>query len=189
LIRWPNHRDLYVLIAGLLLGVLLSPGVLGRIAPQTWERFFLDPVTAQQDLIRFVEQSEANRAQVRHQLREIGVTDVAMIEFDEQDRRQRAQLEQRIQRAWFNHGRMIALIFALGIIMVLECIATAPATAARLASVRYAMLALWLALLLAQPAMARFVSMLFVALLVVVALAASFVPLGRRRGNGPAGEP
>ena len=43
----PDHRDLYLIVVGVLLGVLLGPGVLGRFAPNVYDRIFVGRDSAQ----------------------------------------------------------------------------------------------------------------------------------------------
>lgn len=53
----------------------------------------------------------------------------------------------------------------------------------RLITARYALAALWIAIVLAQPALLKQLPVLFVALLLAVALAAALIPLGTRKRN------
>ena len=57
----PDQRHLYMLVAGVLLGVLLGPAVLGRLSPQLYDQMFLgsgdlsELEAAQAELLAFVQ--------------------------------------------------------------------------------------------------------------------------------------
>lgn len=199
LLPFASHRDLYLLVVGVLLGVLLSPAVLGRLSPQTHEYMFRGggQVTARVQ----AKMTELNAELAR--LEASGVSDVALREHEDQARVEILPLQLRQAVEWVERDRtltgwMTALIVATLIIMVIESLVTprpvtadapravVPAAVGRLITVRYAMLALWIALALARPTSLSSLPVVFTVLLVAVALAAAFVPLGPGKGETPA---
>ena len=98
-------------------------------------------------------------------------------------------------RQWTRDRRaaslVIALLLAIGVIMAIEPLrspqpgagqrAAIPPALARLKTVRYALLAAVLVVLLARPTLVTRATLLFAGLAVVVALLAGLVPLGRPR--------
>lgn len=188
---FPDHRDLYLLIAGVALGVLLSAAVLGNLWPQAYHDLFVGGY----DVHRQVIAMQQRHAETLATLETTDVTDVAIAEQQQQFEQQLMPLQAELQQARNEHldalaGRLSALIVAIALVMVLEVLvspqpaagqrAAVPAALNRLISVRYALLALWLALVIARPAALGELSLLFVLLVIAVALAVAFVPLGRR---------
>lgn len=183
----PDHRDVYLLALGLLMGVLLGPAVLGRVSATSYERMFLGG----HELTVAIEKFEKEVPGRIASLAGTGVTGVAVEELQGRMQEERLQLEGRRTLARHEHalwlaGRTNALLLAVAALMVLEGVLDPAAGAMwrrlrqRAASARYALLAIWLALLLAQPEILRQTPPAFVILLLVVAVAAMLVPMGRR---------
>jgi hypothetical protein len=176
-------RDLLLLILGLLAGFALGPGILGSLAPDLYDRLFVGSGPGLQQ----VQQVETERLQLRQKLIDTGVTDTAVQEFDRQTAAQLRDTIGPVMLARQQHrqqldARLHALLLAVLAVVVLEALLP-PAAAdhrARLATARYALLALWLAITLAEPSALNRVSLLFVALVIAVALVAALVPLRRR---------
>lgn len=124
--RCPGGRSGAALVAGLVVGLLLGPAVMGRVKPDWQEPLFLGGVT----------QAGAFRAEIdlqrleRRALQESGVTGVAL---DEHDRvvmaPKRAELQEVLDRARTEHRAAIQLIQSVlcGVIVML----TIPAACAR----------------------------------------------------------
>lgn len=173
----PNHRDLYLIIAGIVVGLLLGPGVLGKLAPTAYDRLFVGAAAIEK------EQREIE-AQLTRQIEGIvaaGASEAAVQEkLKEADRRQavlRQELENaRQQRVGWSAGTVLAIL----IVMIIETLIDPRnlSLRARLATARYGLIALWLALLLAQPSMGRSLPLLFAGLLAAIALLAALLPLG-----------
>ncbi|MFA9479461.1 hypothetical protein ACERK3_14325 [Phycisphaerales bacterium AB-hyl4] len=194
---FPDHRDLYLLVAGLLLGVLLGPAVLGQVAPGVYDRVFVGvgPATAE------LREAEAEHAAALRQLQETGVSDAAMAEramgFEQQRMLLQAQAEQeRLAHLGRLTGRMLALVFAVVGVMVIESLVSpqpeggkrqvVPTALSRLVTIRYALAALWLAVVVAQPTLLGQVPVVFAGAVIVVALVVAFVPLGGRSAGSEA---
>ncbi len=188
---FPDVGGVYLLVAGIVLGVLLGPAVFGRLAPSVYEEVFLGGGPIAQQLAD--EQAETDRQ--LQLLEQTGVTEVALTE-QLAGREQamvllRAQLEEaRRQRLGELKGLAGALMLALIGIMLIESLLGPDLSAkgpvrvnpalGRLITARYALAALWIALVLARPALLKQLPIGFVALLIVVALAAALVPLGKK---------
>lgn len=169
-------RELYLVVAGLLLGLLLGPAVLGRLAPQRYAAMFPSVEAARAELDAF----DRNVADLTRQLSAVGATEVAAQELQARMAPQREPLVTSVIRARQAQGRLPAVTLALAAVMVIEA-AGGLALARRLAPARFALIALWIALLLAQPEALRDVPMPFALLALVVALIAGLVPLPTRR--------
>lgn len=184
---------LYLIVAGILLGVLLGPAVLGRLAPSVYQRAF---VGGAEQAARLAEE-QAKTQQQLEALEATGVTEAAIPEQllarDQQLAVLKAELEQaRRLRLAELVGGLSALTLAVIAVMLIESLISpdpapdkptpVPPALGRLITARYALAALWIALALAQPALLKQLPILFVALLVVVALAAALVPLGQKAG-------
>lgn len=188
---FPDHRDLYLLVAGVALGVLLSAAVLGNLWPRAYHEFFVGGYEEHRQLIAL----QQRQAETLATLEATDVTDVAIAEQQRQFEQQRVPLQAELQQARNEHldalaGRISALIVAIALVMVLEVLvspepaagrrAAVPPALSRLISVRYALLALWIAMVIARPAVLGELSLLFILLVIAVALAVAFIPLGRR---------
>lgn len=179
-----NHRDLYMLIAGLVLGLLLGPAVLGRLAPETYQRHF---GTIENAIIKLTVH-DVSRQQVRQQIQSAGVdpdspmASSALGDFERRHAVDRLPYVQAVRQARLNQGRLIAVIIAVVVMMIIETLPDARSTTlrSRLATARYALVALTLALLMAQPSLWLGLPVVFLALLLAIALGAALVPLSRR---------
>lgn len=196
----PSHLEIYIIAAGVLLGVLLGPGVLGRVAPQLYDQLFVGAIAAgqRQDEIAKMRDAVIEQMSLRNKivqdLKDVQVSDVAIAEKEAEfkpridaavTKANAAAEAAALEDAAFRSGvtaRATALILAVLAIMVIEAITPAESfLAGRLTTVRYAMLALWLALLIAQPGMLRNLPVGFVAALVLIGVGAAVVPLGRAK--------
>lgn len=192
--RWvspfPDLGGLYLLIAGIVLGVLLGPAVLGRLAPTVYEDTFVGGAEQRQLL-------EDNQSAVEEQaqtLEEIGVTDAAIPEHLMQIKQQQIAWEvARQQHLTTLAGWTTSLMLAVIAVMMIESLMSpdlsdkgsggrlvvSPAMG-RLITARYALCALWIAVMLAQPKLLSQLPIVFAGLLIVVAVGAALVPLGRK---------
>ena len=186
-----THRDLSLLLAGIALGLLLGPAVLGKVAPQTYQRWFVGGDEAKAALDAF----DAETEQMRHQLAQTGVTPAAIDEFVAQRKRESLpqlagyELQRTEHEKWLS-SRMLGLMLAAILIMILEALyaprpradgsAQVPVALGRLITIRYALIAVWIVLALAAPAMLYQTPLLFIALALAVALLVGFMPLGKK---------
>ncbi|XAM01327.1 hypothetical protein OT109_08020 [Phycisphaeraceae bacterium D3-23] len=241
---WPDARHIYLLAAGIVLGVLLGPAVMGRALPHQYELLFDAPgPTAELDAARAqllaarqdpgawvlspevaaeLEQYEtlaydAMEARIET-LRSLNMTPAALVEEREQseqkilERRVARETREREQRllqhardvtvlelqasvARHEHrlkliGIQMALVLALAAFAIAEALLAPPADRqgqriasprlAHLVTIRYALLAGWLTLAIAQPAALKQVNPYFAGVLVAVVLVVGLVPLGKR---------
>ena len=192
---FPDQRHLYLLAAGLVIGLLLGPGGLGRLAPGVYESWFTGGGEAGRMLAAWEGDVERD---VREDL--AGALDEHDGSFrSEVDAalRRRGGEKEMLQRRWRSEvaahregyvARLTALALVIGVMMVLEAIVApepgkgpqSPGVLGRLVTVRYAVLAVWLALVVASPWVAWSVPWVFGGLALAVALAAALVPLGRQ---------
>ena len=201
---FPDHRDLYLLVAGVVVGVLLSGAVFGRLAP-TWYQQFFQGVSAQQ-----VEDAQKAHAQTQEEISKLLTTGVSIEAVEEhldlirQDESNPMFVLQQAteQRSAQMVGLIVAVLLSVLIIMIIETqvsptlekasgvdsvkgnsgMTTSGGTeikpaVARLKNVRYALMAIGLALIIAHPALLPNVPWLFLILLVGVGLAVGLVPL------------
>ncbi len=191
---FPDLGGLYLLVAGLLLGVLLGPAVLGRAAPSLYQQVF---VGGGEVLQQIQDEQEKTRQQIEA-LEGSDVTEVAITEQlagrEQQLVLLKAQYEKaRGERLGELTGWTSALMLAVIAIMLIESLLSpdvsegktlqVPTALGRLITARYALAALWITIAMAQPALLKQLPILFLALLVIVALAAALVPLGKKRAD------
>ncbi len=173
-----SHANLILLAVGLLVGLLAGPFVLGRLSPSTYAKLF-EAGEAQQKLEVF----EEDAARRLHAAKQIGVTGEYLPELQREIDVQRRELTRArdAARARNVQSYMTAVLLALVAIMVVEALQSHAGSliARRLTTIRYALAAIWLALLLAVPQPLLQVSMLFVGLLIAIALIVGLIPLGR----------
>ncbi|MEM9415811.1 MAG: hypothetical protein AAGA29_10090 [Planctomycetota bacterium] len=240
----PDARHIYLLAAGIVLGVLLGPAVMGRVLPNQYEQLFNDAgptaeldaaraelLAAQQDPAAWMLPPEVE-AEIKdyetlaydamearlETLRGLNMTPAALVEEREQseqkilahrvarETREREQLLLQHTRdvavldlqasvARQQHhlklvGIQLALILALVAFAIAEGLLAptpdgegrrvASPRLAHLVTIRYALLAGWLCLALAQPAALKQVNPYFAGVLVAVVLVVGLVPLGKR---------
>lgn len=182
-------RDVYMLLAGVCLGVLLGPAVLGRVVPEAYAGLFeAGPFYAQ--IVDFDEVTETNALA----LRATDVTPDAEVEMRSLRGAQRAGMVQAMDAVMDRTAmlRLVGVGVALFVVMLIEAM-TGPSVGGdasravvspwvgRWVTVRYALLAVGTALLVARPGVLLGLPWGFVALLVVVGAVVGLVPLGRRR--------
>ncbi len=188
---FPDVGGVYLLVAGIILGVLLGPALLGRVAPSIYQDVFVGGT----DFTQQINEAQAESDRQLEALTDIGVTEAAIPEQallgDQSLIYLKAQREQaQRQRLGELTGWTSALMLAVIAVMLIESLVSpdvsagktmkVPSALGRLVTARYALAALWVAIVLAQPALLKQLPILFVALLVVVALAAALVPLGKK---------
>lgn len=164
-----NHCELYVIIVGLIGGLLLGPHVLGRASARTYTRVF---VAGGEGL---AELDKLDHLTMDYEQLFKDTTPAAWQERRDQIRAERALIVDRhLERL---RALLSALVLAVVAVMVMEAL---PQTLGRLTAARYALLAMWITITLAQPMLLRDTSALFVLMLITMALFASHIRLGRR---------
>ncbi len=216
----PDQRHLYMLVAGVLLGVLLGPAVLARLAPQAYDTMFLGSgdlsqlEQAQAELELFLTDEDTRQARIDNILRQaevLGDGDSAQIATQEQiallmndfaDEQERLEsnidtarvpilANQQAHREKLS-GMLTMMLLLIVVILATEAIlspqrdeleagkTTLPPALSRLITIRYALAAGWLMLMLAQPVWLKGIDLTFGGLLLVVVLIAGLVPLGKQ---------
>ena len=172
----PDHRELYLLAAGVIAGILLGPAVLGRVAPEAYHEAFPSVERARLEL----DALERSLADIRARQRQVGATDVAIIEFEAPRLARRQALQAEVERALRSRGRSTALLLAIAMAMILEAVldSSRRVQRRRLSRARYALIAVWIALVLAQPETLGRVPLPFLALLALLVLVAAAAPGG-----------
>ena len=199
----PDHRDLYLLVVGLALGLLLSQYGLGWFAPDTYEKWFMDGQEARiryeaaiQDLDQKVKDKKIELAKEAKRLGEISDTAVKAQEGREKseltkiyhaaepnlvnlrEERRFAQQEQaKRHRAWLNGLILVLVISMIGHALIEPgAEGMAHVLRSRLTTMRYALMAGWIALFMAKPDPLESVPVAFVLMLGVVIFAAAMAP-------------
>lgn len=172
----PDHREIYLIIAALVVGIALGPLVLGTIAPVTYDRLFVLDGQGMADL----QQQQDKVRNIKQLLNTSGATYTAL---EEQLRQLDAEKNRFFLDASRRHlnrlgGLMTALVLAVVALMLIEAVTLFPRSALRrLATARYMLLAVWITLAGAQPMLLRGASSLFVIALVSVTIVAAVVPI------------
>jgi hypothetical protein len=188
---FPDAGGLYLLVAGIVLGVLLGPAVMGRVLPGVYQDVFVGGA----DIARQLNEQQTQNDEQLKRLTDTGVTEAAIDEqglmLGQQVAVLRAQLDEA-QRARLDalRGWTSALVLAVIAVMMIEALvspdvkagaaARVSPTLGRLVTARYALVALWIAVVLAQPRLLTQLPIVFAALLILVALGAALVPLGKK---------
>ena len=246
----PEVRHVYLLAAGILLGVLLGPAVFGRVFPPQYDAWFgthlhhpeLDQAY-QKNLQQLHNAPEASllpaevqqemqaherlaREAMQQRLDTLAATQVTPQAIEEErEASERAILETRIgrqqreiinqrnlqllristiererQQQHHNHqlgliGIHLTLVLALVAFALTEALLTPPETGERrqglpprlshFITIRYALLAGWLCLTLAQPIALHQANPVFAGVLIAVVLIAGLVPLGKKMTDHP----
>ncbi|MEX2216576.1 MAG: hypothetical protein WD768_20855 [Phycisphaeraceae bacterium] len=190
----PDHRDMYLLIAGLIVGLAMCPWIAGRLmSVESFEKWYQGGGEQYDTLRAFVIDQDvrvrSEKQQKKEQLQATGVTpiaiDEAMAQIDERARAQRLPYTQALTKAHAEHqawlvGLVSALVMAAVLLMfiepVFEPVGRTAAIRRRLVTGRYVLLAAWIAVTLAKPTYLSGLSPTFAILLVVVALLAALLP-------------
>jgi hypothetical protein len=246
-----------VLVAGVLIGIVLSPVGLGRFAPQSWQQSVFGGAAleqrvtdAEQEFAQLLRQQfkdmNAEHQQRMQRLEETGVSAAATQEAEREHEKATQMIEQwldaesslerlsvdyqreslqaligaesmrAIQQAKLRYQArakqlqqaavavrdrqaaqwLVAVMLAIAVVMAVEPLlapqpaekggqATVSPALARLVSVRYALLAIALALLLIRPGLLVSQTLIFAALIVLVAVVVGLVPLNWKRRKAP----
>jgi hypothetical protein len=182
----PEARHLYLLVAGIIAGVLLGPGVLGRVLPEVYDRWFVGGREAAMN----VQALEQKRAELLVQIRATG-DDAAAAALEQEMSARLAMAQATLQQAMRSHSdRALGFVLALAVAMVVLMSAEAALASdspwrSVLITARFLVIAGGAALLLAQPQLLRGVWWLgAVGALVLAVVLAS---LARQIGAGQVG--
>lgn len=192
----PDRRHLVLLAVGAVVGILLGPLVLGQVSPSAYRSLFFGDTQRLEIFQEEIERIEQELEQLKSVAAEVDVTPVAFDEPRDVLQRELAlvktsrDLERRRLALGESIALLIALVLALLVVAIFEAtISPKPSERGRavltpvqqrVTTIRYALLAGVLAVVLARPALLAEVSWLFVVLLLAVIAVAGFVPLGRR---------
>ncbi|MFW5682796.1 MAG: hypothetical protein ACOC1G_07305 [Phycisphaeraceae bacterium] len=195
----PDRRHLVLLAVGAVVGILLGPLVLGQVSPSTYQSLFIGDTQRAEFFQREVERVNAELENLESVAANIDVTPAAVEEMRDSLLREKqlAEMSLEVELSQLATGESIALLIAL--VLALLVVAIFEATISpkpsergravltpvqqRVTTIRYALLAGVLALVLARPALLAEVSWVFVVLLLAVIAVAGFVPLGRRSSD------
>ncbi len=170
----PGSFELYAVIGGILLGILLGPAVLGRVSPLIYNQYVACRVAPKTSLADFEEQT----MKLQEEIKSSQSSPAYMNEFLAQRNAQRQRVMDQDQlesiRAQLGGlSRSVALMFALLAVMVMETVIEPSARLARmrLQSGRYLLMGFWVALTLAQPVfLAGFPLLFFGAMILLIGL-------------------
>ena len=170
----PNHRDLYLLVIGMAVGLLLSEWSLGRISIDIYEQLFIGGQEARLNkevekaaLKNKLEEKEVDLRQRKERIEDLK-TDTAMDDFIAQANAERIEVAEMFRNK-IDHYRLeqdkqasehaaryqrllTGLIMVIVVMMILETLLEPEADGfagilqGRLGTVRYAVMAGWLAL-------------------------------------------
>jgi hypothetical protein len=215
----PDQRHLYMLVAGVLLGILLCPAVLGRLAPPLYDQLFLGSgdttefEAAQAELLAFAEgdDTEERINNITQQAAILDEGDTAYRSAQDQIvaitnafADEQARLQANIETALATigdrqqehrdklQGMATMMLLLIVIILAAESILSPqrdeleagktalPPVLSRLVTIRYALAAGWLMLMLAQPVWLKGIDFIFGGLLLAIVLIAGLMPLGKK---------
>jgi hypothetical protein len=143
-INTPHLGGVYVLLLGLVMGLLLGPMVLGRISSERYAALFPNPVAAQFKL-----------DEIQKTRRTLAMTDVSPVALEEYDQQRQAEVqshEQTIEKALKTRSIMDALLLgSLSILLVMNMSSGGSRLHHRLLLASHLLLGAWLCLFLTQP--------------------------------------
>lgn len=192
----PDRRHLVLLVVGAVVGILLGPLVLGQISPKGYRALFFGDTQRAEIFQEELERIDRELQQLDSVAADVDVTPAAIEELRDDLARQRelaaASLRVELRRLAVGESSalLVALVLALLVVAIFEAtISPKPSERGRavltpvqqrVTTIRYALLAGVLAIVLARPALLGEVSWVFVVLLLAVIAVAGFVPLGRK---------
>jgi hypothetical protein len=190
----PDHRDMYLLILGLVIGLAMSPWIMGRFFDEpAFNRWYYGGGQSLRDYEAFIRTHEAERSRKHQELLDrlaaTGATkeavDELQAEFEAEGREERKpyvdaiQVERADHEAWYR-GLITAVMLTAAVLMLLEPLFESSGSMAplrrRLIFARYAVVATWIALILAKPHVLLGTPWLFVLLLVMIVIMAAALP-------------
>jgi hypothetical protein len=212
----PDHRDLYLLVFGLAVGLLLSQWCLGRFSPDFYEKWFVGGQTLrlernaeELDLRKKIKNRDAELTVQRKTIESLK-SESALEAFQIATRKELSDMAAQAYRKLEHykiemqfakedrqkyHQRMLTgLVMVIVVMMIFQTLMDPSSPSSqnmqrRFNSVRYAVMAGWLAMFMAQPdpLSGDKIPVSFFILLLVVAIGAALAPLGRDRSKTDAG--
>jgi hypothetical protein len=192
----PDRRHLALLLVGAIVGILLGPLVLGQVSPSAFRSLFVGDTQRAEIFQDEIARIDTELQRIASVAADVDVTPAAVTEMRDELQRQRelASATLRLELWRLEVGQASALLIALVIVLLVVAIfeavispkpsergrAVLTPVQQRVTTIRYAVLAGVLAIVLARPALLAEVSWVFVVLLLAVIAVAGFVPLGRR---------
>ncbi len=172
----PDPINGFLLLVGVAVGVVLGPCGWGRYVQQT----VMDRSSQGQVAQKALDVFDQQHALQRQRLADTGVTQAALVEFEQNHRSRRQALE---LRAWAGRhqdlqrmvGQSVAMVAAVLFIMAMEIVVASPARG-RLTTARYAIMAVWITVVLMGPAW-RQMPIVFLSLLIGIVCMAVWMPL------------
>ena len=187
----PDHRDMYILILGLVVGLAMSPWIMGRFMNEVaYHHWYFGGGKAVDEYREFLKsQGEEVRSKddaLLERLVATGVTKEAVDEmratlFAEAEEARKPftaaiAVERQAHEQWLR-GILFALVTAVILLMFIEPLFEMTGNFAvfrrSLVTGRYALLAVWIALILGKPHAIQGISWLFLALAIAVILVAA----------------
>ncbi|WP_432799064.1 hypothetical protein [Poriferisphaera sp. WC338] len=196
ILPFPDHRDLYVLIVGLLLGIVLSANFLGAVAPNLYNKIFLGNLAERTAIIEYEKQVAPFKAELQakqaagenQQMDQQTFMQIMAMQKEEQ------QLKANLVQASTAHttgllGIILTLVLAVVAVSVIETQivpntknnrAEIPPSLGRLTRLRYVILAAILTIIIAQPNFISTVPITFAIILIGFILFAGLFPFGKK---------
>lgn len=184
--RLEHRRNIGLLIVGIGLGFLAGPYGLGWWLPWAYNSVWVKGGGVQQEINAFDQATDRQR----DRLKQSGVTHDAIDELDYHSMQRRKPLATRLQQVQAQHlSRLrhytLAVMIAIGMVIVLESLAGSfprsrrlRRTLKRLTAARHGLLAVAVVIIVARPRVLPGVHPTFLILILVIALAAAWVPAG-----------
>jgi len=170
--------NLYLLLAGVVIGILFGPLVLGRFQPDTYASIF----PSEQRAWMLLSEYDQETAILRHRTSSTGVSPEALTELEAQRAIERQNLMDDVDRARRSVARLHAVALALLAVLAAEVVS---GRRTALITARYGIGSIWIALLLAQPHLLKEVSLPFAFAIGVMAIVCG-IPFGmpKRKSDG-----
>ena len=178
----PDHLDLYIIVLGIVAGVMLGP-VLHTVAPDLYDRMFIGSGEVERRIAAYNLDLQAKT----QTLKASGVSQEAIDELTRKAGPDIAVLQAQASESRLSHylwilSRTTAMTLSIVMVMVFETLVDPlkQALRNRLARARYLLIAGWLTLVIAHPMMLQAFPLWFFVLVVGAALIFAFFPTGKK---------
>lgn len=188
------------MVVGITAGLILSQWGLGRFNPDAYAKIFVGAHDARMSFIEQVKKRVDKMKDIEERRVKVEATgsESAMADFNARAERELDEvttpidtLKTEMKVLERDHAAMLqnyssALLLVVVVMMILETLFDESSGGyvgtlrGKFTSIRYAVIAVWLAVFIAQPMLIRDVPLMFFVLLLLVAVGAGLVPLGKR---------